>query len=115
MEFIALFTNMQDSGVFITTYSPHILTVANNLYYAGVLAEDGQAKEVYRVLNKNYIIKKGELSAYKLLVNSVLEKQHYIKLLDEEEKEIESNLIDDVSLQVNELYTALYGIKLDKE
>ena len=34
---------------------------------------------------------------------------------DEEEKEIESNLIDDVSLQVNELYTALYGIELDKE
>ena len=101
MEFIALFTNMQDSGVFITTHSPYILTVANNLYYAGVLAEDGQVKEVYRVLNKNYIIKKGE--------------QHYIKLLDEEEKERESNLIDDVSLQVNELYTALYGIELDKE
>ncbi len=94
MEFIALFTNMQDSGVFITTHSPYILTVANNLYYAGVLAEDGQVKEVYRVLNKNYIIKKGELSAYKLLTNSVLKKQHYIKLLDEEEKEIESNLID---------------------
>lgn len=115
MEFIALFTNMQDIGVFITTHSPYILTVANNLYYAGVLAEDGQVKEVYRVLNKNYIIKKGELSAYKLLTNSVLKKQHYIKLLDEEEKEIESNLIDDVSLQVNELYTALYGIELDKE
>ena len=115
MEFIALFTNMQDSGVFITTHSPYILTVANNLYYAGVLAEDGQVKEVYRVLNNNYIIKKGELSAYKLLTNSVLKKQHYIKLLDEEEKEIESNLIDDVSLQVNELYTALYGIELDKE
>lgn len=55
--------------------------------------------------------KKGELSAYKLLTNSVPEEQNYIKLLDEEEKEIESNLIDDVSLQVNELYTALYGIE----
>lgn len=42
-------------------------------------------------------------------------KQNYIKLLDKEEKEIESNLIDDVSLQINELYTALYGIELDKE
>lgn len=115
MEFITLFTNMQDSGVFITTHSPYILTVANNLYYAGVLAEGGQAKEVYKFLNKNYIIKKGELSAYKLLTNSVFEKQHYTKLLDEEEKEIESNLIDDVSSQVNELYTALYGIELDKE
>lgn len=75
MEFIALFTNMQDSGVFITTHSPYILTVANNLYYAGVLAEDGQVKEVYRVLNKNYIIKKGELSAYKLLFKYTICKQ----------------------------------------
>lgn len=115
MEFIALFTNMQDSGVFITTHSPYILTVANNLYYAGVLAGSGQAKEVYKVLNKNYIIKKGELSAYKLLANSGVEKQQHIKLLDKEEKEIESNLIDDVSLQVNELYTALYSIELDNE
>lgn len=115
MEFIALFTNMRDSGVFITTHSPYILTVANNLYYAGVLAESGQAKEVYKVLNKNYIIKKGELSAYKLLANSGVKKQHYTKLLDEEEKEIESNLIDDVSSKVNELYTVLYGIELDKE
>ena len=78
------------------------------------MAEDGQGKDVYKVLNKNYIIKKGELSAYKLLTDRVPGKQHYIKLLDEEEKEIESNLIDDVSLQVNELYTALYGIELDK-
>ena len=109
MEFIALFTNMRDSGVFITTHSPYILTVANNLYYAGVLAEG------YKVWNKNYIIKKGELSAYKLLANSGVKKQHYTKLLDEEEKEIESNLIDDVSSKVNELYTVLYGIELDKE
>lgn len=114
MEFIVLFTNMQDSGVLITTHSPYILTAANNLYYAGVLAEDGQDKEVYKVLNKNYIMKKGELSAYKLLTNHMQEEQHYIKLLDEDEKEIEAGLIDDVSSQINELYTALYGIELDK-
>ncbi len=115
MEFIALFTNMQDSGVLITTHSPYILTVANNLYYAGVLAEDGQAKEIYKVLNKNYIIEKGKLTAYKLLAGSGTGEQKYIKLLNEDGKEIESNLIDDVSLQVNELYTTLYDIELDME
>lgn len=113
MEFITMFTNMQDSGVFITTHSPYILTVANNLYYAGVLEEDGQAEEVYKVLNKDYIIKKGGLSAYKLLTHSASGEKRYRKLLDEEEREIESSLVDDVSLQINELYTALYGIELD--
>ena len=115
MEFIALFTNMQDSSVFITTHSPYILTAANNLYYAGVLAEDGQAKEVYKAINKNYIIKKGRLSAYKLLACRKSEKQNYMKILDEEEREIQSNLVDDVSSEINELYTALYGIELDIE
>lgn len=85
MEFIALFVNMQDSGVFITTHSPYILTVANNLYYAGVLAKDGQAKEVSKVLDKKYMIQKGDLSAYKLLADLDREGQHYMKLLDEEE------------------------------
>lgn len=112
MEFIALFTNMQDSGVFITTHSPYILTVANNLYYAGVLVERGWAKEVYKVINKNYIIKKDGLAAYKLLAHSMPGERNYMKLLDEEEKEIESGLVDDVSVQVNELYTALYDIEL---
>lgn len=56
-----------------------------------------------------------ELEVAKLFADNVSEERHYIKLLDEEEKEIESGLIDDVSMQVNELYTALYSIKLDKE
>jgi len=116
MEFIALFANTQDSGVFITTHSPYILTVANNMYYAGVLAGEGQARAVNKVIGKNTIIKKGELSAYKLLSRSDgQDAKRYIKLLDEEEREIRSDLIDDVSSQVNEVYTALYDIELDRE
>lgn len=42
MEFITLFANIQDSGVLITTHSPYVLTATNNLYYAGVLAAEGQ-------------------------------------------------------------------------
>lgn len=116
MEFIALFANMQDSSVLITTHSPYILTVANNMYYAGVLAEEGQADAVFNVIDKNIIMKKGEISAYKLLSKPVgQEGKRYIKLLDEGEKEIRSDLIDDVSSQVNETYTALYDIELDME
>lgn len=115
MEFISMFTNMQDSGVFITTHSPYMLTAANNLYYAGVLSEEGQAKEVAKTVNKNQIIRKGELSAYKLLNQpDGPGNQFYIKLLDEEEREIRSSLIDDVSSQINQLYTALYDIELDR-
>lgn len=116
MEFITLFTNVQDSGVLITTHSPYVLTVANNLYYAGVLSEEGQAKEVSKAINKNYMIKKGELSAYKLLnVIDESDQKYYINLLDKEKREIRSSLIDDVSSHINELYTTLYDIELDRE
>lgn len=70
MEFIVLFTNIEDRDVFITTHSPYMLTVANNMYYAGVLAEEGQSKAVNRMMSKNTIIKIGEFSAYKLLGGS---------------------------------------------
>ena len=116
LEFIVMFANMQNGSVFITTHSPYILTVANNLYYAGVLAEDGKAKAVSKVINKNYIIKKDELSAYKLFsAKNRLGEERYVGLLDEEEREIRSDLIDDVSSNVNEMYTALYNIELDNE
>lgn len=116
MEFIALFINLQDSGVLITTHSPYVLTVTNNLYYAGVLAEEGQAREVSKAINKNYMIRNRGLSAYKLLnMPAGANQQGYINLLDEDGREIKSSLIDDVSFQINELYTALYDIELDRE
>lgn len=115
MEFITMFANTQDSGVFITTHSPYMLMSANNLYYAGVLAEEGQAREVYKVVDKNHIIKKGDLSAYKLLgAPNGIDEKCYIELLDEDKREIRSNLIDEVSSKVNEVYTALYDIELDE-
>ncbi len=113
MEYIAFFTNMHDSSVFITTHSPYILTVANNLYYAGVLSGEGQMREASKIINSRYHIKKGGLSAYKLLYKT--EGKCYIDLLDDGGREIKSSLIDDVSLQVNERYTALYNIELDRE
>lgn len=116
MEFIAMFVNIQDGGVLITTHSPYVLTVANNLYYAGVLAAEGQSKNVYKKVNKHYVIKKGELSAYKLLDNhKKMENGGYVKLLEGDGREIKTSLIDEVSSQVNELYTALYDIELDME
>lgn len=115
MEFITLFTNIQDSGVLITTHSPYVLTATNNLYYAGVLASEGQVKEVSKIIHKNYRIKKGELKAYKLLNKPADSGQQYYVDLLEEEREIKTSLIDDVSSQINELYTALYDIELDKE
>lgn len=116
-EYIAMFGNFGENAVMITTHSPYVLTVMNNLYYAGILMKDGNAKAVKDALlenatNDTCIIEKGKLSAYKLLQE---QSESCQSLLDEDGREIRSELIDEVSSAVNELYTLLYNIELDGE
>ncbi len=114
MEFITLYANLLGNNVLITTHSPYILTVANNLYYAGVLLHEGYGKAVGNIIAKRKVINFGELSAYKLLDKKIASaEKKYMKLFDEECREIRTAMIDEVSEQINEMYTALYNIELD--
>ncbi len=107
IEFITEFTNLCDSSVFITTHSPYVLTSMNNLYYAGgiVGSNADRSKDIYNIVNKNYIIDKDELTARKITID-----QSY-DLLKDDEGELSSYMIDDVSEKINEVYTGLYSIK----
>ena len=90
IEFITMFANLQDSGVLITTHSPYMLTVINNLYYAGVLSEEGQTREDLENLGfefrisfyKNDIIeyeKKGEIFRERFLSRTMPKQRNYIE------------------------------------
>lgn len=110
MEYIALFANVNQSTVFLTTHSPYLLSVASNLFYAGNLMEKGAGGEVLKIVDENTVIPSKSLSAYKLQEN-----QEYENLLNESQTEINSYLIDEVSDEVNEVYTSLYGVGLGYE
>lgn len=113
MDFISMFTQLGNNEVFITTHSPYVLTTVNNLYYAGVLTSQGHENQIRKVLGNNSEIPKGTLTAYKLLTKEMAgNEEHVISLLQEDGMEIRPDLIDDVSVKVNELYTALYNIEL---
>lgn len=113
MDFISMFTQLGNNEVFITTHSPYVLTTVNNLYYAGVLTSQGHENQIRKVLGNNSAIPKGTLTAYKLLTKEMAgNEEHVISLLQEDGMEIRPDLIDDVSVKVNELYTALYNIEL---
>lgn len=119
MEYIAQFANFGDNAVMITTHSPYVLTVMNNLYYAGVLAGEGKGRAVREAVRRNAfsdkcIIEQGKLSAYKLMQQPE-EGKYYQSLLAEDGREIQSELIDEVSEAVNRLYTSLYDIELNEE
>ena len=112
IEFIVQFANLCNSNIFITTHSPYVLTSVNNLYYAGTIIREDQnkAKSVNKVIKKNYIIMADDLTALKL---DSSETNSICDLLQDDEYEINSYMIDEISDGINELYTQLYKIKED--
>ena len=106
VDFIIQFTNICNGNVFVTTHSPYVLMSMNNAYYAGCIAEDNKQQEVSKIVKPIYRIQKGMLSAMK--INSGMHK-NVTNLLDEN-GEICSYLIDDISSEINEIYTSLFMI-----
>lgn len=115
MEFIAMFGNMQNSGVFVTTHSPYILTAANNLFYAGAIAELRREAKVRKVVDRRCVLSPRDFSAYKLLMSKDGDgSRQYVDLVNEEGMEIHTSLIDDISSEINEVYTMLYDLELEE-
>ena len=79
----------------------------NNAYYAGCIADKNKQVDVSKVKKPVYRIKKNDLTAIKLV--SALDEK-LIDLLDGDDGEISSHMIDDVSEIINEEYTSLFMI-----
>lgn len=111
IDFIVRFANLNGSTVLITTHSPYILSCINTLCYAGKLAEDKAKREkVEKIVGKHMLIKPGDIYAGKLLWES--EQTRVQNLVMEEEQELYTELIDEVSDMNNELYTRLYELEV---
>lgn len=111
IDFIVRFANLTGSTVLITTHSPYILSCINTLCYAGKLAEDETKREqVAKIVGKHTLIKPGEIYAGKLLCESG--RTNVQNLVMEEEQELYTELIDEVSDMNNELYTRLYELEV---
>ena len=107
IDFIIQFVNICNGNVFVTTHSPYVLMTMNNAYYAGCIADKNKQVDVSKVKKPVYRIKKNDLTAIKL-VSALHEK--LIDLLDGDDGEISSHMIDDVSEIINEEYTSLFMI-----
>lgn len=107
IDFIIQFVNICNGNVFVTTHSPYVLMTMNNAYYAGCIADKNKQVDVSKVKKPVYRIKKNDLTAIKLV--SALDEK-LIDLLDGDDGEISSHMIDDVSEIINEEYTSLFMI-----
>ena len=110
-EFITEFTNLNNSAALVTTHSPYMLTSANVLYYAGRIAGRGNHGEaLQKILHPSKYVHPDQFTAWKLNVNGAVE-----SLVDEEYEDLRSSLIDEVSEEIDRLYTKLYYYEVEHE
>ncbi|MBK1986642.1 AAA family ATPase [Sphaerospermopsis aphanizomenoides BCCUSP55] len=80
IELLALMVNHdEDNQLIITTHSPYILTVFNNLLFANRVVEKNPAAEaeVAQIIPKDSWLKANDFSAYSLGNQSISEKTNY--------------------------------------
>ena len=113
-EFIAEFANINGSKVLVTTHSPYTLTVANALYYGGHLVrkipgalEDETFQEI---LSARKFLYPEQFTAWKLEQDGSVQ-----SLIDMEFGDLRSSLIDEVSGEIERLYSKLYYYEVEHE
>lgn len=112
VEFISYFANINDSSILITTHSPYILTSVNILYCAGKVLDTGKvsAKKVYDIIGNGCEIRPEKVTALKINRDKTV-----TNLISDEFKEVSTEMIDEISDNVNEKYTDLFYLMSDIE
>ena len=107
LKFISYFSNETGSNVLITTHSPYFLNALNTLYIAGssIIRNNAELKKkVEGVVGGNYFVEENSLQAYKIqLLNSE-------SLLDMNEGELKTEMIDEVSNEIIADYMKIYNL-----
>lgn len=104
-----LLNNKEDNQMIITTHSPYVLSVINNLMYAYNVGQDNPSKAGV-VVNKHSWLAPEKVNAYMLTAKSGAE-----RIIDDELGMIKTERIDEVSEKLNEDYDKLLNIEYGKE
>lgn len=113
IELMALMLNsVQNSSIIITTHSPYILSVFNNLLFASqVAAKHPDKKEaVKQVIQEEFWLQPEEVNAYSLGNSYDPEKNYFEDIFNEETGTIDQNYLDAVSEMLGEEFYKLIEI-----
>ncbi len=107
----------QKNGFFITTHSPYILTAFNNLIQAGnarkKIAERGnkpeEVKKLYSIISEDKILDIEDFGVY------TLENGELKSIIDEENRLIDENIIDEISDEIGDIFDKLVDLELGEE
>jgi predicted ATPase len=114
IELLALMVNQNDDNqLIITTHSPYVLTVFNNLLFANRVVEKNPSteSEVAQIIPQDSWLSAKDFSAYSLGNQSVSEDTSYCESIFNQEKgTIQQNYLDTVSEILGGDFQALYSI-----
>lgn len=110
LELLAmLLNNKEENQMIITTHSPYVLTVINNLMYAYKVGQKNPEK-AGEIVNKHSWLAPEKVNAYMLTAANGAE-----RIIDDELGMIKAERIDEVSRTLNEDYDKLLDIEYEKE
>jgi hypothetical protein len=102
-----------DNQLIITTHSPYILTVFNNLLFAQRVVDKNSSveAEVEKIVPKQFWLNPNEFSAYSLGNSSIEEEPEYCEsIFNQQTGAIKQNYLDAVSEMLGGDFNALYSI-----
>lgn len=112
IELLVLMANQnEENQLIITTHSPYVLTVLNNLLFASRITNKNDAlrKDVSKIIDRNYWIIQDQFSAYSLSYSG--EGIKYCEnLVSEQTQLIKQNYLDTVSESLSNEFNALYQL-----
>jgi len=115
VELLAILVNADpDNQVIITTHSPYVLTVFNNLLFANRVIEKNpdMRDEVSKLIDNQSIIKSDDFAAYSLNPSKADENgnDYSVNLVNERTQVIDQNYLDTVSEELNNDFRTLYDL-----
>lgn len=114
IELLALMVNQNDDNqLIITTHSPYVLTVFNNLLFANRVVEKNPSteSEVAQIIPQDSWLSAKDFSAYSLGNQSVSQDTNYCEpIFNQEKGTIQQNYLDTVSEILGGDFQALYSI-----
>ncbi|WP_103670367.1 AAA family ATPase [Pseudanabaena sp. BC1403] len=114
IELLALMVNQNDNNqLIITTHSPYVLTVFNNLLFAQRVVDKNPLAEaeVAELIPKEFWLKAKDFSAYSLGNSSIQEEHEYCEsIFNNQTGAIQQNYLDAVSEMLGGDFNYLYGL-----
>lgn len=106
---VMLLNNKEQNQMIITTHSPYVLSVINNLMFAHKVGQSSPDK-VNKIIKKDSWLAPEKVNAYMLTAANGAE-----RIIDDELNMIKSERIDEVSEKLNDDYDKLLNIEYEKE